>query len=92
MGEIAKKNGKLPPYVDKRARSLSYFRHLASRTDLDEVRFSLPVKALQQVARLRWKHRFFSFPVDHTIPVATGRILDRWGMLAFRRALYARRL
>jgi radical SAM superfamily enzyme YgiQ (UPF0313 family) len=92
MGEIAKKDGELPPYVDKRARSLSYYRHLASRTDLDEVRFSLPVKALQRVARLRWKHRFFSFPIDHTIPVVTGRMLDRWGMLAFRRALYARRL
>lgn len=92
MGEIAKKNGKLPSYVDKKAKSLSYYRHLASRTDLDEVRFSLPVKALQQLAKFRWKHRFFSFPIDHAIPVASGRILDRWGMLAIRRALYARRL
>jgi anaerobic magnesium-protoporphyrin IX monomethyl ester cyclase len=92
MGEIAKKNGKLPPYVDKRAKSLSYYRHLASRTDLDEVRFSLPVKALQRLAQLRWQHRFFSWPIDHAIPAASGKILDRWGMLAIRRALYARRL
>jgi anaerobic magnesium-protoporphyrin IX monomethyl ester cyclase len=91
MGEIAKHKGKLPPYVDKRAKSLSYYRHIASRKDLDEVKFSLPVKVLQQLARFRWKHRFFSFPFDHIIPAACGRGLDRWGLLAIRRALYARR-
>jgi radical SAM superfamily enzyme YgiQ (UPF0313 family) len=92
MGEIAKHKGKLPPYVDTRAKSLSYYRHLASRTDLDEVRFSPPVKILQRLARFRWKHRFFSFPIDRAIPVTVGRALDRWGLLAIRRALYARRL
>jgi anaerobic magnesium-protoporphyrin IX monomethyl ester cyclase len=92
MGEIAKHKGNLPPYVDKRAKSLSYYRHLASRTDLDEVAFSLPAKVLQRLAKFRWRHRFFSFPIDHTIPVAFGKGLDRWGLLAIRRALYARRL
>jgi radical SAM superfamily enzyme YgiQ (UPF0313 family) len=92
MGEIAKHKGHLPPYVDKRAGSLSYYRHLASRKDLDEVPFSLPVKIIQQFAKLRWQHRFFSFPVDHTVPALWGKGLDRLGLLAIRKALYTRRL
>jgi radical SAM superfamily enzyme YgiQ (UPF0313 family) len=92
MGEIAKHDGQMPPYVDRRAASLSYYRHLASRQDLDDVAFSLPVKVLQRLARLRWKYRFFELPVDHALPAALGKGLDRWGLLAIRRALYARRL
>jgi hypothetical protein len=92
MGEIAKRKGRLPPYVDKRASSLSYYSHLASRKDLDRVAFSFPAKGLQRLARLRWKHRFFSWPIDHTIPLAFSKGLDRLGLLAIRRTLYTRRL
>jgi radical SAM superfamily enzyme YgiQ (UPF0313 family) len=92
MGEIAKHNGRLPPYVDKRVDSLSYYRQLASRKDLNEVTFALPAKALQRLAKFRWNHRFFSFPIDHTIPAALGKGLDRMGLLGIRKALYARRL
>lgn len=92
MGEIAKHNGRLPPYVDKRANSLSYYRNLAGRKDLDEIKFSLPVEALQRLAQFRWKRRFFSFPIDHTIPAAVGKGLDKWGLLGLRKALYSRRL
>jgi hypothetical protein len=92
MGEIARYKGHLPPYVDRRASSLTHYRQLAGRKDLDEAIFSLPAKVLQRIAQLRWKHRFFSFPIDHTLPAACGRAMDRLGLLTFRRALYARRL
>jgi hypothetical protein len=90
MGEIAMRKGHLPPYVDKRVGSLNHYRQLVARTDLDRVAFSLPVKTLQQLARWRWKHRFFSFPVDHTIPAAVRKGFDRAGLSAIRKTLYAK--
>jgi anaerobic magnesium-protoporphyrin IX monomethyl ester cyclase len=78
----------LPPYVDKRARSLTYYHHQVSRRDLNDFAFSFPAKIIQRLAKFRWKHRFFSFPVDHYIPVFCLRYFERTGFSALSGKLY----
>lgn len=77
-----------PPYVDKRAKSLSYYQQLISRRDLQDLKFPLPAKLLQRLARLRWKHRFFSFTLDHSVPVFLRNCLERAGLYFLSRTLY----
>lgn len=78
----------LPPYVDRRARSLTYYHQLLTRKDLGELSFSLPAKLLQSLARWRWKNRFFVCQLDHYIPVYGLRLLENTGLSALSRKLY----
>lgn len=78
----------LPPYVDRRARSLTYYHQLSSRKDLDGLGFALPAKTLQKLARLRWKHRFFSLPLDHSLPVFCQQSLEKAGLSLLSKRLY----
>ena len=58
----------LPPYVDRRARYVGYYRSIAMRRGTGSLRFPLFVKVLQGLARWRWQHRFFSIPIDYLTP------------------------
>jgi len=78
----------LPPYVDPRARSLTYYHHLSSRENLAGRGFSLPAKIFQKLARLRWKHRYFSFPVDHSLSVFALQGLEKAGLSFLAKKLY----
>jgi anaerobic magnesium-protoporphyrin IX monomethyl ester cyclase len=69
-----------PPYVTRQARSVTYYHHLISRTDLKEARFSLPARIIQKIAKWRWRKRFFHLPLDHTIPTAVMGGLRKLGM------------
>jgi radical SAM superfamily enzyme YgiQ (UPF0313 family) len=69
----------LAPYVDTRIRFIGYYRRLAKRRDLDQLAFALPTRILSQVAGLRWRRRFFRFPLDYTVPAAGLSMLDRLG-------------
>ncbi len=79
-----------PPYVDRRARSLTYYLSLIGRRDLGEAKFSLPVRLLQKLARARWKRRSFRFALDHSIPVFIRDCLDRAGMHSISRMFFRR--
>jgi len=70
----------LAPYADKRIRFISYYRRLAKRTDVNRLTFSLPTRILRQVARWRWQHRFFRFPLDYTVPAFGVNMLSRLGL------------
>jgi radical SAM superfamily enzyme YgiQ (UPF0313 family) len=70
----------LAPYADQRIRYLGYYRRLANRTDSDQLAFSLPTKTLRQVAKMRWRHRFFRFPLDYTVPAFGLNILTGLGL------------
>lgn len=78
----------LPPYVNKRARSLTYYHHLISRKDLEQLPFSFPAKQVQRLAKWRWKHRFFSFPLDHDIPVFFQKCFEKAGLSSLSSKLY----
>jgi anaerobic magnesium-protoporphyrin IX monomethyl ester cyclase len=77
----------LAPYVDRRIRLLPYYRRLAKRTDFDQLTFSLPTKILRQVARLRWRYRFFHFPLDYTLPAFGLNMLTKLGLADMHRKL-----
>jgi len=70
----------LAPYADERIRFIAYYRRLANRTDFSQLAFSLPTKILGQVARLRWRHRFFCFPFDYTLPAFGLNMVTRLGL------------
>jgi anaerobic magnesium-protoporphyrin IX monomethyl ester cyclase len=74
----------LPAYVDRRARSLTYYHQLSMREDLNALALSLPAKAFQKLARLRWKHRFFSLPLDHSLPVFSRQAWRKPGCIIYR--------
>jgi radical SAM superfamily enzyme YgiQ (UPF0313 family) len=70
----------LAPYVDRRIQFIAYYRRLAHRKDFDQLAFSLPTRLLARLARLRWKHRFFHFPLDYTLPALGLNTLARLGL------------
>jgi hypothetical protein len=78
----------LAPYVDRRIRFIAYYRRLAHRTDLDQLAFSLPTKILRQVARWRWRHRFFRFPLDYALPALGLNMLTKLGLAEMYRKLH----
>jgi anaerobic magnesium-protoporphyrin IX monomethyl ester cyclase len=73
----------LASYADRRIRFVAYYRRLAQRADLDQLTFSLPVRVLRQVARLRWRHRFFRFPLDYTLPAFGLDMLTKFGLVGW---------
>jgi radical SAM superfamily enzyme YgiQ (UPF0313 family) len=64
IDEIVRSSGRLPPYVDKRVERVINYLRLARVRDFDNVFVSMATKLFRNVAKWRWKHRFFSFPID----------------------------
>lgn len=77
----------LAPYADKRVRHVAYYRRLADRSDLNQLRFSLPTRILRQFAKWRWKHKFFRFPLDYTLPAFLLDLLTRIGLTKVHKKL-----
>jgi len=67
IDEIVKSSGRLPPYIDKRVERVINYLRLARVRDFDNVFISLSAKFFRNVAKRRWRHRFFSFPIDWNI-------------------------
>lgn len=84
----------LIPHVDRRIRFLGYYRRLACRTDFDQLAFPLPTRVLSQLAKWRWRHRYFYLPLDYTLPAFGLDLLTRVGSAAasnkLRRAMWKR--
>jgi radical SAM superfamily enzyme YgiQ (UPF0313 family) len=77
-----------PHYVDRRARYVGYYRSMAMRQGTGSLRFPLFVKILQRLARWRWRHRFFSIPLDYLIPSFFLRILRKLGLKRMLSGIY----
>jgi anaerobic magnesium-protoporphyrin IX monomethyl ester cyclase len=78
----------LPPYVDRRALYAGYYRSMAMRQVTGSLRFPLLVKILQRLASWRWRHRFFSIPLDYLIPRFFLRNLRRLGLKRMLAVIY----
>jgi anaerobic magnesium-protoporphyrin IX monomethyl ester cyclase len=79
--DIVKNTGHLPPYVDQRVeRAIAYMR-LARVRSFDNPVLALPAKIFQEIARLRWKHRFFSFPLDWYVADLGRKSLKKVGRM-----------
>lgn len=70
---------KLAPYSDPRIKFVGYYKSLIRR-DLGRISFPLPAKLLQGLARIRWKKRFFGFPIDYHVPAFFLRSLRKLGL------------
>jgi radical SAM superfamily enzyme YgiQ (UPF0313 family) len=78
----------IAPYADKRIQFVAHYRRLNFRTELDHLAFSLPKKILRYVARLRWRHKFFRFPLDYTLPDFGRNMLATMGLADVYRKLH----
>jgi anaerobic magnesium-protoporphyrin IX monomethyl ester cyclase len=78
---IVKNSGRLPPYVDERVERSINYKRLADVRDFDNLVLSLSVKVFRRMAKMRWKHRFFSFPVDWYIADLGRSSMQRLGKM-----------
>jgi len=78
---------KLPAYADKRIKFIGFFRVLI-RKDFSNLSFSFLAKLLRRIALLRWKRRYFRFPVDYYVPALFLRALRKIGLSKISKALY----
>jgi radical SAM superfamily enzyme YgiQ (UPF0313 family) len=78
---IVKQSGGLPPYADKRVERVIQYLRLARVREFDSRAASIPARFFRKLARLRWKRRFFSFPVDWALASAGRDFLDSMGKI-----------
>jgi anaerobic magnesium-protoporphyrin IX monomethyl ester cyclase len=77
-----------PPYADRRARYVGYYRSMAMRQGTNSLRFPLLVSSLQRLARCRWRRRWFSLPLDFLLPRFILRTLRRVGLKRILAGIY----
>jgi anaerobic magnesium-protoporphyrin IX monomethyl ester cyclase len=78
---IVRNTGRLPPYVDEKVeRAIDYLR-LARVREIDNPAFALPTKVFRRMAQTRWKHRYFSFPIDWHIADLGRKRLSKMGKM-----------
>jgi radical SAM superfamily enzyme YgiQ (UPF0313 family) len=58
----------LAPFVDKKTRFIEHYRRLAWDTDRKYLGFPIAAGFLAQLARARWRKRFFRLPLDYHLP------------------------
>ena len=75
------------PYQDRRIMFIGFYKSLLRR-DFRGVPFPFLARQLQRFARLRWRKRFFSFPLDYHVPAFFLRSLRHLGLRRFALALY----
>jgi len=75
------------PYHDPRIMFIGFYKSLLRR-DFRGVPFPLLAKVLQRIARIRWRRRLFSFPLDYHIPAFFLRALRHFGLRRVATALY----
>ncbi len=82
--------GQLPstPFLPKRYRLVNYYRFLGHRKETGFLRFPHVANALKQLARLRWRRRFFGFPWDYYLPRLVWRVFRAMGLGKLSTAFY----
>jgi anaerobic magnesium-protoporphyrin IX monomethyl ester cyclase len=70
----------LVPFVDKRAKHLSYYRSMAYRKEFSGLKPAVLARPLAAGVRWRWKKRLFRFPLDYIVPKAALNLLRRMGI------------
>jgi anaerobic magnesium-protoporphyrin IX monomethyl ester cyclase len=78
----------LPPYADRRARLVGFYRIMAANRDTTSLRVPVFAKALQWLARKRWQRRFFRLPLDYYVPRSALRLLRNLGLRKLTGAIY----
>jgi anaerobic magnesium-protoporphyrin IX monomethyl ester cyclase len=68
---------KLSCYQDKRIQFILHYKTLLSRKNPDRLIYSIPIRFLKYLAKLRWKYKFFRFPIDYHGPLAVLKVLGR---------------
>ena len=81
VNELVRHTGCLPPYVDYRVERVINYLRLARVREFNSLTLSLPSKIFKYIAQLRWKHRYFSFPVDWYIANSGRRLLKKGGKM-----------
>lgn len=71
---------KVSCYQDERIQFILHYKTLLSRKNPDRLIFSLPMKLLKGIARLRWKYKFFRFPIDYHVPLAILKVFSQLGL------------
>jgi len=56
------------PFAPARVRLVEHYRRLAKRKATTTLKVPIFTRGLVALARLRWRHRFFWFPVDYYLP------------------------
>lgn len=56
------------PFAPARVRLIEHFRRLAKRKTTASLKIPVFTRGLIVLARLRWKYRFFLFPIDYYLP------------------------
>jgi len=69
----------LAPYMDRRIKFIGFYRTLIRR-DFKNVPFPYLARMLRKLAVLRWRKRFFRFPVDYYLPASFLRLLRKVGL------------
>ncbi len=75
------------PYHDPRIMFIGFYKSLLRR-DFRGVPFPLLARLLQKIARVRWRRRWFSVPLDYRIPAFFLRALRHLGLRRVATALY----
>ncbi|MFH1038804.1 MAG: radical SAM protein [PVC group bacterium] len=78
---------KLPPYADRRIKFIGFYRCLI-RKDFTGLSFPFLAGLLRRIALIRWKRRYFRWPIDYYIPAFFLRFLRKIGLSKISRALY----
>jgi len=78
----------LPPYADRRARLVGFYRIMAEHRDTTSLRAPFFARLLQWLARYRWRKRFFGLPLDYYVPRAGLRLMRRIGLTKLTGAIY----
>ncbi len=78
----------LPPYADRRARLVGFYRIMARHRDTASLRVPFFARFLQWLARRRWRSRIFALPLDYYVPRAVLRSLRSLGLTRLAGAVY----
>jgi radical SAM superfamily enzyme YgiQ (UPF0313 family) len=78
---------RLAPYSDKRIKLLGFYSSIIRR-DFKNVSFPFFAKMLRYLALIRWRRRYFRFPVDYYIPSFVIKGLRKIGLRKLSLALY----
>jgi hypothetical protein len=78
---------KLSPYMDKRIKFIGFYKTLI-RKDFQKLPFPVLAQLLRKIAIIRWRKRYFRFPVDYYLPALVLRLLRKIGLLKLSEAIY----
>ena len=78
----------IPPYADKRVKSISFYRKLAMKKSFEGIPIKFPAKSLARIAKFRWKRRYFGFPVDYQAATFLWNTMRKLNLAFMSKKLY----